>query len=207
MSTLVAPVIDREHDQARHLDQPQNTSRDTVKVLHVVNGEHFSGAERVQDLLGQYLPQYGYEAGFATLLPGRFAAHRQAHETPLYEFKMRRRWDIQPARDIAQIVQDEGYKVLHAHTPRSLLIAALAARRTGLPLVYHVHSPASRDSTRRLINWLNDRLERWCAKHAKRVITVSPSLTEHMLSHGFSPDQLQCIFNGVPSLDHDSPRR
>ena len=35
------------------------------KVLHVINGEHFSGAERVQQLLGKRLPQFGFAAEFA----------------------------------------------------------------------------------------------------------------------------------------------
>jgi hypothetical protein len=29
------------------------------RVLHVVNGEHYAGAERVQDLLGGALPWFG----------------------------------------------------------------------------------------------------------------------------------------------------
>ncbi len=32
------------------------------KVLHLINGEDYSGAERVQDLLALRLPDFGYEA-------------------------------------------------------------------------------------------------------------------------------------------------
>jgi hypothetical protein len=44
-----------------------------LKVLHVVNGEHFSGAERVQSHLGRCLPKYGVAADFASVKPGKFA--------------------------------------------------------------------------------------------------------------------------------------
>ena len=47
-----------------------------MRVLHVINGEHYSGAERVQDLLALGLPEFGFEVGFACLKPGRFAAMR-----------------------------------------------------------------------------------------------------------------------------------
>ncbi len=43
-----------------------------LKVLHVVNGEHFSGAERVQSHLGRCLPKYGVAADFASVKPGKF---------------------------------------------------------------------------------------------------------------------------------------
>ena len=49
----------------------------TARVLHVINGEHYSGAERVQDLLGGYLPACGYAAGFACVKPDRFPLARK----------------------------------------------------------------------------------------------------------------------------------
>lgn len=42
---------------------------DQVKVLHLVNGEHFSGAERVQSHLGRCLPECGVQADFVCLKP------------------------------------------------------------------------------------------------------------------------------------------
>ena len=52
---------------------------------------------------------------------------------------------------LAELVRDEDYDLIHAHTPRTALVGRLAARRAGVPFVYHVHSPAGRDSTRRLL--------------------------------------------------------
>lgn len=171
----------------------------TVRVLHVVNGEHYSGAERVQDLLALALPGFGYSVGFASLKAGRFGDYRQSIEAPLHELPMNGRWDLGVAWRLARLAREEGYTLLHAHTPRSLVVASLASRWTGLPLVYHVHSPASRDSTRRLVNWMNDRAERLCCGQAKQLITVSPTLTDHMREQGVSPDKLRCVLNGVPA--------
>jgi glycosyltransferase involved in cell wall biosynthesis len=172
----------------------------TRSALHVVNGEHYSGAERVQDLLALELPAFGFEVGFACLKQGLFAEKRVAQSSPVYDLSMRGKFDLRPAREVARIACEGDYSLLHAHTPRSLLVAALAAMQTGLPLVYHVHSPASRDSTRQVANWLNDRVERWAARVASQLLTVSPTLTDHMRTMGFSPDVLRCVLNGVPSL-------
>ena len=54
----------------------------TTRVLHVINGEHYSGAERVQDLLAAYLPAEGYGVGFACLKSGQFAERRSGQEAP-----------------------------------------------------------------------------------------------------------------------------
>lgn len=186
---------------------PERSATATVRVLHVVNGEHYSGAERVQDLLGLTLPQFGYSVGFASLKPGKFGDHRRSIDSPLYEVPMRGRWDLGVARRLAKLVRQEEYSLIHAHTPRSLLVAYLASRLAGVPLVYHVHSPASRDSTRRLANWANHWVERGCANRADRLVTVSPTLTNHMRQMGVSPDKLHCVLNGVPRLPEEVARR
>ncbi|TWT99945.1 D-inositol 3-phosphate glycosyltransferase [Botrimarina colliarenosi] len=188
-------------------EPPRGVARPTVRVLHVVNGEHYSGAERVQDLLGMALPSFGYSVAFASLKPGKFGDHRRSVACPLHEVEMRGRWNLGVARRLAKLVRQEDYSLLHAHTPRSLLVAYLASRLAGVPLVYHVHSPASRDSTRRLANWSNHFLERGCANRADQLVTVSPTLTNHMRTMGVSPDKLRCVLNGVPPLTEEEARR
>src|SRR5688572_4459141 len=59
-----------------------------IRVLHVINGEHYSGAERVQDLLAEALPDLGFEVGFACVKPGRFPEARRYRDARLYEMPM-----------------------------------------------------------------------------------------------------------------------
>ncbi|MEQ8847094.1 glycosyltransferase [Botrimarina sp.] len=178
---------------------------ETAKVLHVINGEHYSGAERVQDLLAGGLPEFGYQAGFALLKPGKFAEHRQSADAAIHEVPMRRRWSLGAARRLARVVRQNDYKLIHAHTPRGLLVATLASRLTHVPLVYHVHSPARRDSTRLFANLANDLVERGCVRFPKQFITVSPSLTDHMVRLGAPADRVRCVLNGTPLLDENHP--
>ena len=133
---------------------------DTVRVLHVINGEHYSGAERVQDLLAQHLPQFGFNVEFACVKPDLFPDVREAYDVPLHRLIMRWRFDLRPVRTLEQIIRDEDYQLVHAHTPRSVLIGGMAAQRAGIPLVYHVHSPTGNDSTRRFQNWVNVQIGR-----------------------------------------------
>src|SRR5262245_46032897 len=127
----------------------------SIFALHLVNGEHYSGAERVQDLLAKQLPQFGCEVGFACVKPQRFPNARETKTAPLVEMPMRGRFDFRIVKQLADLCRNENYDLIHAHTPRTALVGRLAARRAGVPFVYHVHSPAGRDSTRRVLNNIN----------------------------------------------------
>jgi glycosyltransferase involved in cell wall biosynthesis len=180
---------------ARHRN---NRPRQAVAVLHVINGEHYAGAERVQDLLAQNLGGLGFQAGFACLKRGQFARLRQARDVPLYELPMQSRFDLRPAWDLARLVRRQGYGLLHSHTARSALIAGLASAMTGVPLVHHVHSPASRDTTDGLRNRINALAERAVLGRARALIAVSESLGRYIRGQGFAADRVFVVRNGVP---------
>ncbi len=173
----------------------------TQRVLHVINGEHYSGAERVQDLLALELPSLGYEVGFACLKADRFPAARHAQDAALFHVPMRWRFDLDCVDQLADLIRDENYAIVHAHTPRSVLMGSMAAKRAGVPLVYHVHSPTARDSTRRVRNFINAKLEGWSLRSAAHLITVSPSLEQLMRDQGFAAERVTYVANGVPTLD------
>jgi len=177
-----------------------------IRVLHVINGEFYSGAERVQDLLGSQLPQFGVTVGFACVKPDRFPRMRRSQDVPLYEIPMRSRFDFRAVWRLVQIIRREGYQIVHAHTPRTALVGRIASAIAGVPMVYHVHSPASRDSTSRLRDRVNAFVERWSLTGVKKLIAVSKSLGRHMRQEGFSRDRVTVVPNGVPAAE-TAPRR
>jgi glycosyltransferase involved in cell wall biosynthesis len=181
------------------LNRPlQQTS--LTRVMHLINGEHYAGAERVQDLLAQCLPQFGFEVGFACVKPRQFAELRQSQNTPLYKLPMRNRLDMSVAVKIAQIVRQEKYGLIHAHTVRTAMVGSLAAKLASVPMVYHVHSPMSRNTERPWLNWTNGLVERFSLRGANRLIAVSDSLKRHMVRLGLDPSRIAVVHNGVASL-------
>lgn len=177
----------------------------TRRVWYVINGEHYSGAERVQDLLALRLPAFGYQPEFVCLRPDLFPRMRSSTATPLATLPMRGRWDLSPARRLADRLSREEVALLHAHTPRAALITARACKRAKVPWVYHVHSPAARDSTAGFKNRMTALVERYCIRGAAAVITVSESLRRDMAAAGYDPARLHVVHNGVPVAE--TPRR
>lgn len=183
-----------------------HTAKDTVKVLHLINGEHFSGAERVQDLLGMAMPQFGYEVGFACVKPDKFPNVRNSVGCEIFETKMKSKFDFWCASRVAKVARENNFRLLHAHTPRTLLIGQLAARKLGCPLVYHVHSPVGRDSDRGFVNKINTMMEAWSLKKVDRLICVSNSLSSYMQELGNPADKITVVSNGVQAIN-DLPER
>jgi glycosyltransferase involved in cell wall biosynthesis len=174
-------------------------ARDTIRIMHVVNGEHYAGAERVQDLLAARLPEFGFTVGFACLKPDQFPRLRRCQQAPLYGMQMRSRADLRPARLLARIVRDDGYALIHSHTPRAAMVGRVAAWLAGVPLVHHVHSPTSRDSTRRAINWVNAATERLSLTGVAAAIAVSEAMGRYAASLGVPKQRITVVPNGVPT--------
>jgi glycosyltransferase involved in cell wall biosynthesis len=172
-------------------------SSDRRRVLHIINGEHYSGAERVQDLLASCLPEFGFDLGFACIKPNRFPEMRQSQQTPLLKVGMRSRFDWGCAQRVADYAREFDYELIHAHTPRSLMIGERVARQLDLPLIYHVHSPVGRDSTRGLRNRLNQWIETRSLKRADRMICVSQSIANYMQGLGHDAQRIAVVHNGV----------
>jgi glycosyltransferase involved in cell wall biosynthesis/UDP-N-acetyl-D-mannosaminuronic acid transferase (WecB/TagA/CpsF family) len=175
-------------------------------VLHVINGEHYSGAERVQDLLAARLDEFGYEVDFACLKPGRFTADRHSQQARIFQLNMAGRFDMRPAVALARLVRARDYRLIHTHTPRAGLIGRLAAGWTGAPLVHHLHSPTTRDSTRSRRDAINAAVERWAMRGAAAVVAVSDSLAQYAVDQGVPRERIAVVANGVPGMGPLPPR-
>jgi glycosyltransferase involved in cell wall biosynthesis len=179
--------------------------RAPLRVLHVVNGEHYAGAERVQDLLALRLPDFGVATAFACVKPGRFPAARKS-TTPLYEVPMRGRFDLRPAWKLARLIRDEEFDLVHTHTPRAALVGRIAAGMAKVPMVHHVHGQTSIEVRRRWLSRVSAVVERFSLSKAKAVIAVSDSAARYMADQGVAHRQLRTVWNGVPASDALPPR-
>lgn len=169
------------------------------KVLHIINGEFYAGAERVQDLLVMCLPEFGYETHLACLKTGLFKTNCACPKEFVHEFSMKSRVDMAQVRNIANFVKQNHISLLHTHTPRAALIGVLVALRCGLPRVHHVHSPTSRDTENQWRNVINTVIERISVVGVKHFIAVSESIGKWTANMGISSSRITIVPNGVPA--------
>lgn len=201
MTQLVLPEV-----QQTRLRSSARGKR-TLRVLHVVNGQHYAGAARVQDLLALTLPEFGYDVSFACLLPEKFPQERQSQASPLYELPMKHRLDFAPARRIAQLVQTNQIDLLHSHETRSAMIAAAVGMMTGVPFVHHVHCQMNTEIGAGVKQRINTSIERFACNRADHTIAVSGSIERFIRANGFDRSPITVVPNGVPSAGQSKPAR
>jgi glycosyltransferase involved in cell wall biosynthesis len=177
-----------------------STGVEAVRVLHLINGEHYAGAERVQDLLALRLPEFGFHAEFACVKLKAFDAMRESRDVPLHDVPMWTKLDPATAFRVARIIRRGGYRILHTHTVRTAMVGGIAAKLAGVPMVYHAHSPTTRNTTGGWRDWLGGIVERRSLRRAARVIAVSRAIADHVAAEGYDPDRIIVVPNGVPQL-------
>lgn len=167
------------------------------RVLHIVNGEYYAGAERVQDLLAQELPKYDYSVEFVCVKPDRFPDLRQAQNAPLSLARVKHPLDRRAMRRIAEIAAGEGYELIHSHTARSGWASAAVSRLTGIPVVHTMHDVALANPKNRL-RALLDRFTIRALRQADHLIAVSPTCLQvaERLQLG---RRRSLVRNGVPA--------
>ena len=182
------------------VSQANATGTECVRVLHLINGEHYAGAERVQDLLALRLPEFGFDANFACLKPRRFPQMRASQHIECTSAEMAFRGDLRPVLRIAKQLRRGRYRLLHTHTPRTAMIGRMAAALAGVPMVHHVHSPTIADSEHRLRNAVNAAIERRSVRSVGAAICVSQTLGQYARGLGIHPTRIHVVPNGVPVI-------
>jgi glycosyltransferase involved in cell wall biosynthesis len=194
----VSPNAVREVTSARPSRVRQACDASPLRVLHVINGEHYAGAERVQDSLARRLPEHGFEIGFACVKPGQFSLVRQFRETPLANLPMRWRFDLRPVPRLVRLIRRESYALVHTHNPRTALVGGLAASLAGVPLVHHVHTQTHLEFGGRWMSRLSAAVERRSVARAAGLIGVSESIGRYLRAHGYARRHIWIVPNGTP---------
>ncbi len=178
----------------------------TVRVLHVIDGQHYADVERVQDLLAAELQRFGYDVGFACLHPEAFPRRRRTQHAPVYSTPMRGRFDLRAVGKLVQVVRGEEYDLLHSHTPESAIVTALVSTLTGVPMVHHVHGPTLKGSARELRARINSVVEHLSLSRASALIAVSGNTKQYAHRRGFNKEKVTLVPNGVASRTPARPR-
>lgn len=159
-----------------------------MRILHINSARSFAGGERHTADLANELSRRGHEvfAAVAPLSP-LIAELKRISTRNTFELPLRNALDVQSAIELARRVRENGIEIIHAHVARDYLLAALASRRSNVPLVL----------TRHLERPLKS-LHRWTLSRVARVIAVSEAVERSLLEQKiFVPEKIRRIPNGI----------
>ncbi|MGA7672976.1 MAG: glycosyltransferase family 4 protein [Nitrolancea sp.] len=167
-----------------------------IRVLQLVNGEYWSGAERVQALLGTYAGRE-VDVRFLCLKDGLFIERARELGLAVETDRMRWRFDLLIAQRVAERVRRQRISLIHTHTVRANLIGRIAGLMAGVPVVTHVHSPTLRETDSRLKNMTNALVDRVTSRKSDVFVAVSQSLGDELIRSGVSTRRVSVIPNGI----------
>lgn len=176
----------------------------TIKVLHIIQGKHFGGAERVVFTLAKSFDQGAVLPSVLCLSEGLLLNKLREANLNSFHIPMDSRADIiSPLIKTIRLIRREKIDIVHTHTVRSNLIGRLAALLSGRKCVSHLHSPVLRDFADMKRGRLNERIDSLTRPLASLFIAVSNSLRDEMIKGGMPRNKIVTVHNAI---DPDSLR-
>jgi glycosyltransferase involved in cell wall biosynthesis len=182
-------------------------ARRPLRVAQVIEATTGGAGKHVRELLAamprpEFAPTLIYSLGrdptFADDVARLQAAGVEAHPVA-----MRRgvspMSDQRAMRRIEHLLHKGEFDIVHAHSSKAGMLARVAARRAGVPVVmYTPHAFPFLMKTGPLAHRLYITLERWAARRTDLIIAVSPSERQAALDAGICPpERIVTIENGV----------
>ena len=150
-------------------------------MLQVITPSRFAGAERVVLELAQALSSRGHEVTVLTTPEPRFVAALQAAGLPFGVEAMGGKLNALAPVRLARAAQRARAEVIHTHLSTATLWGSLVGRRTGIPVVSHVHALGT-------TVWY-----RW----ADALLAVSEAVQAHLLACGLEARRLRVVRSGL----------
>lgn len=120
-------------------------------------------------------------------------------EVPALVRPVRPLLDLRAYRDLKQLFVRERFDVVHTHSSKAGILARLAARHAGVPLVVHtVHGQAFHPYQSRWANAAYILAERWAARHCDRILAVAQAMVDQCVAARVAPaERYRVVYSGM----------
>jgi len=186
-------------------------SVENVRILQVVTGSDWGGAQQHVLWLAQGLRERGFAVSVACQ-PGGYLVDRlkQARIAVWVLPHMARRispyHDWRTYRDLRRMLGDGAYDLVHAHSSKAGALTRLAAASRGIPAIFTAHGLVFNNVA--MAPWKRRayaQAERFLGRYTAHLVTVSKADADAARQRRIVPeDRLTVVPNGVPmSLEED----
>lgn len=169
-----------------------------IRVLHIIQGRHFGGAEQVVLTLAKCFDPRNVTASVLCLSDGLLISKLKDANLAGFHIPMKAKVNIiVPLIKTVRLIRKEKIDIVHTHTVRSNLIGRLAALFSGRKCITHLHSPVSRDFADLRRGRFNEFVDSITRPIASLYIAVSNSLRDEMINQGMHQDKIVTVHNAL----------
>ncbi|MCL4441115.1 MAG: glycosyltransferase [Firmicutes bacterium] len=169
-----------------------------LRVLHVIGGGEFGGAERHILNLATAMKKEMVEVSVCCLFADPFVKVAREAGIKSHSVPMRHKMDFGIVTKLRDLIIEEKIDIVHTHGVRANLVGRLAARMAGVEtVVTTVHSLLAQDYPdlfSRLANTFIERASRGLTTH---FIAVSGGLQKALVQQGIPEKRITVIYNGL----------
>jgi glycosyltransferase involved in cell wall biosynthesis len=150
-----------------------------MRILHIINSLEIGGAEKLLMDLIQASPKY-CSMDVCVLYPGGLLrTELLSLGVTLHDLNLSYKYDLWKVFRLSKLIRSGNYDIVHAHLFPSILLVALASYWAKGP--HYICTEHGTWSRRRQIYgfWV---LDRWIYSHYEKIIAVSPTVKNSLLS-------------------------
>jgi glycosyltransferase involved in cell wall biosynthesis len=131
------------------------------------------------------------------LCEGPFASYAAESGFDSFTIPMKHRLDITTIKPIRQFIKQQDISIVHTHGVRANLVARLAAKQEGKPVVTTVHSVLDYDYDSRLKANFARIITRLTNNKTDCFIAISGAIKNDLLKMGIPENKIELIYNGL----------
>jgi len=168
-----------------------------MKVLHLISGGDSGGAKtHVFALLDKLKHQADIRV--VCLMQGVFykeIIEKKDIDTVLLE--QRSRFDVSVAGKLADMINTEGFDILHVHGARANFVAMLMKHKVKVPVVTTMHSDYLLDFDTFIKKLVFLNMNKLALRTIDYFIAVSDTFRDMLIERGFTPNRIHTVYNGM----------
>ncbi|MDD7362575.1 MAG: glycosyltransferase [Peptoniphilus sp.] len=170
-----------------------------MKILHLISGGDTGGAKtHIYTLLKGLGERDGVSVSMACFRPGAFLDGAKALGIDARLVEQKNRFDMKALRHIADMIEEEGFDLVHCHGARANFNALYLRRRVDIPMVTTLHSDYLLDFKD---NFIKDKiftpLNRYALKRFPYYIAITERFKQMLIERGFPEDRIFVVYNGI----------
>lgn len=178
------------------------------KILHIITRLDPGGSATNTIVSCDKLRKHGFQTYLAygvTVDPdGSIANDLQTRNIPVFQIKHLVRYpspikDLLTILEIRHILRDGKFDLVHTHSSKAGILGRIVARSCGVPVIHTPHGHIFYGYFGAMLTGIFVILERWAAKHTKRIISLTDIETRECMDKIIgTADQYVTIHSGVP---------
>lgn len=169
-----------------------------LRVLHVIGGGEFGGAERHILNLATAIDPDVVEVSVCCLFADPFVGVAREAGIKSYSIPMRHKMDFSIVTKLREKIIKDKIDIVHTHGVRANLVGRLAAKMSGVgTVITTVHSMLAQDYPNTFSRFANMFIERASRSMTSHFIAVSGGLQKALIKQGIPEKKITVVYNGL----------